>query len=56
MDAMSIVRLASLGFLGAFLTPLALHAAWWLSSDRAMAWSEADWSSARLLPVAARQA
>ena len=50
MGAMSIVRLASLAFLGAFLTPLALHAAWWLSSDRAVAWSEADWSSARLLP------
>ena len=36
----------------AFLAPLALHAAWWLSHDAAVAWSQADWSSARLLPPA----
>ena len=29
-----------------------MHAAWWLSTDAAVAWSEADWSSARLLPPA----
>src|SRR5256714_9249843 len=46
------IRFASLTFLAAFLTPLALHAAWWLSTDAAVAWSEADWSSARLLPPA----
>jgi hypothetical protein len=45
-------RFASLAFLAAFLTPLALHAAWWLSTDAAVAWSQADWSSARLLPPA----
>jgi len=46
------VRFASLAFLAVFLTPLALHAAWWLSTDRALAWSQADWSSARILPPA----
>jgi len=49
---MHVLRLALLTFLFAFLTPLALHAAWWLSVDSAVAWSEADWSSAHLLPPA----
>ena len=49
---MHLARFASLTFLAAFLTPLALHAAWWLSTDAAVAWSQADWSSARLLPPA----
>jgi uncharacterized protein DUF3750 len=49
---MYIARFASLAFLGAFLAPLALHAAWWLSHDTAVAWSQADWSSASLLPPA----
>ncbi len=49
---MLLVRYSLLTFLAAFLTPLALHAAWWLSTDAALAWSEADWSSARLLPAA----
>jgi hypothetical protein len=48
---MHITRLALLTFLGAFITPLALHAAWWLSHDKAEAWSRADWSSAQLLPA-----
>jgi hypothetical protein len=47
---MHITRLALLAFLGAFVAPLALHAAWWLSHDKAVAWSRADWSSAQLLP------
>lgn len=49
---MNVLRFASLGFLGLFLAPLALHAAWWVSTDNAVAWSEADWSSAHLLPAA----
>lgn len=50
--AMHSLRFLLLGFLAVFLTPLALHAAWWLSTDQAMAWSQADWSSARMLPPA----
>ena len=46
------LRFATLAFLAAFLAPLALHAAWWLSTDAAVAWNQADWSSARLLPPA----
>jgi hypothetical protein len=49
---MAFARLSLLGFLLAFLTPLALHAAWWLSTDKAVAWSQADWGSAHLLPAA----
>ena len=48
----TLLRLALLTFLAAFLAPLALHAAWWLSHDTAVAWNQADWSSARLLPPA----
>ena len=48
--AMLPLRYASLAFLAIFLTPLALHAAWWLSTDQAQAWNQADWSSARMLP------
>jgi hypothetical protein len=50
--AMAALRYATLAFLALFATPLGLHAAWWLSTDAALAWSEADWSSARLLPPA----
>ena len=46
------LRYASLGFLALFLTPLALHAAWWLSTDEAQAWNQADWSSTGVLPAA----
>jgi len=49
---MPLLRTASLTFLAVFLTPLALHAAWWLSTDQAMAWNQADWSSAQILPPA----
>jgi hypothetical protein len=49
---MPVLRYSLFIFVGAFLTPLALHAAWWLSSDTAVAWNEADWSSAHLLPAA----
>ena len=48
--AMHLARFSLLTFLAAFLTPLALHAAWWLSTDAAVAWNQADWSSARILP------
>jgi hypothetical protein len=47
---MHALRFASLSFLALFITPLALHAAWWLSHDEALAWNQADWSSAKLLP------
>ena len=49
---MPTLRFLSLSFLSAFIAPLALHAAWWLSTDTAVAWSQADWSSAHLLPPA----
>ena len=49
---MQLLRFSLLGFLALFLTPLALHAIWWLSHDTAVAWNRADWSSARLLPPA----
>jgi len=49
---MHSLRICLYVFLVAFLTPLALHAAWWVSHDAAVAWSRADWSSARLLPAA----
>lgn len=47
---MHALRIGSLSFLALFLTPLALHAAWWLAYDKAVAWNQADWSSAKLLP------
>ncbi len=49
---MHTLRLAALAFLAAFVSPLAVHAAWWLSTYEAQAWNQADWSSARLLPAA----
>jgi len=52
MSAMPALRCATVSFLAAFAAPLALHAAWWLSTDTALAWSEADWSSAHILPPA----
>ena len=33
------IRLSLLGFLVLFLTPLALHALWWLSHDTAVDWN-----------------
>jgi hypothetical protein len=52
MAAMPALHCATVSFLAAFAAPLALHAAWWLSTERALAWSEADWSSAHVLPPA----
>ena len=49
---MQIVRLCLIIFAGGFLAPLAVHAVWWLSHNEAVAWYEADWSSAGLLPPA----
>jgi Protein of unknown function (DUF3750) len=41
--------------LGLFLLPLGTHALWWaLREDVAPSWRAADWSSAKLLPEAAR--
>jgi Protein of unknown function (DUF3750) len=48
---MSPIRFTVASFALLFLAPLALHAAWWLSHDPALAWHEADWSSAKLLPT-----
>lgn len=39
-------------FLAMFLLPLAVHAAWWVTTDHGGPWNRADWSSARLLPAA----
>jgi len=52
LPAMHLVRSFSLTFPAAFLAPLTVHAAWWLSTDSAPSWSEADWSSAHILPSA----
>jgi hypothetical protein len=52
---MPLLRFALATFALLFLTPLALHAAWWLSHEPALAWHEADWSSANLLPAARAQ-
>jgi len=43
---MQLLRFSLLGFLALFLTPLALHAIWWLSHDTAVAWNRADCSCA----------
>ena len=53
--ALRVLRAALVVFLLAFLLPLALHAAWWLSRDHPASWSVADWSSAGLLPPAAAE-
>lgn len=37
------------------LAPLATHAAWWQLQDHPRSWSEADWSSAKLLPPPSRE-
>jgi Protein of unknown function (DUF3750) len=46
---MQLMRQCLSGFLALFLAPLFLHALWWLAHDDALAWNEADWSSAHLL-------
>jgi Protein of unknown function (DUF3750) len=52
MPTMPALRHAAVSLLALFAAPLGLHAAWWLSTDAALAWSQADWSSAHLLPPA----
>ena len=39
MPTMPALRHAAISFLTLFVTPLGLHAAWWLSTDAALAWS-----------------
>jgi hypothetical protein len=46
------IRLALAAFTLAFLAPLSLHAAWWLSQEHAPSWDKANWASADLLPPA----
>lgn len=38
-----------------FLMPLAAHAGWWLWHDHPASWRDANWSSAQVLPAAARE-
>jgi hypothetical protein len=52
LSIMQLLRLCAFGFLALFLTPLALHAVWWLSRDDGLAWNEANWASAHLLAPA----
>ena len=47
-----MIRTIWLAFLLAFLMPLATHAAWWQLQDHPRSWSEANWSSAGILPPA----
>jgi Protein of unknown function (DUF3750) len=47
---MPFLRVTFLTFAGAFLAPLAVHAAWWLSHDEFISWHDADWSSTGMLP------
>jgi hypothetical protein len=49
---MYALRISSLIFAIGFLAPVAMHAAWWLAHIEALAWHEADWSSAGVLPPA----
>lgn len=48
------MRFAGQILLFAFLLPLASHALWWLLQDHPRSFAEADWSSAGILPPAAR--
>lgn len=47
---MTIPRRLLLAFAALFLLPVATHAAWWLAQDHPSSWSQADWSSAGVLP------
>ena len=42
-------------FLLLFIAPLLVHGAYWLAVDPAKAWNQVDWSSAGLLPPAAKK-
>lgn len=52
---MTAVRFILLTYLCLFLAPLAVHAGYWLAVDEGGSWSRARWTSAGLLPPAARQ-
>nr|WP_293853387.1 DUF3750 domain-containing protein [uncultured Alsobacter sp.] len=49
-SAMPRLRTVLLAFLVVFILPLVAHAAWWFAQDRPRSWSQANWSSAGLLP------
>jgi hypothetical protein len=49
---MRLIRLSILFVAVVFLLPLATHAAWWTAHDHPASFSEADWSSAGVLPPA----
>ncbi len=46
-----MIRLIWLSLCVLFLLPLASHGLWWQLHDHPRSWSEADWSSAHLLPA-----
>jgi hypothetical protein len=47
-----MLRAVAIAFAALTLVPLASHAIWWQLQDHPNSWSEANWSSARLLPTA----
>jgi hypothetical protein len=51
----SVTRKVLFAFLLLFVLPLATHAAWWASHNRAWSWSSANWSSSGILPPAASE-
>lgn len=46
-----MLKMLAVIFALCFLAPLALHAAYWTAIDHRLGWSQADWSSAGLLPA-----
>lgn len=52
---MVILKYLILAFVGFFLIPLGAHAAWWFSRDMPEHYGAARWSSAGILPPAARK-
>ncbi len=50
-----LIRLMLIGFLVLFVLPLATHAAWWATHNRAWNWSRANWSSSGILPSVASE-
>lgn len=51
----SLIRLMLILFFVLYLLPLATHAAWWATHNRAWNWSSANWSSSGILPPPARE-
>lgn len=49
---MAYLKWALTGFAVLFLLPLATHAAWWTAQSHPASFADADWSSARILPLA----